>query len=83
MLYLVTLPEHMLYIYLLKMGDLMDKNSENWEHGIRDDIGITQINESPVIIGEKSFKYIVSGLNWGNQFHTDYIEKRFKEERIR
>ena len=44
----------------------MDKNSENWEHGIRDDIGVTQINESPVIIGEKSFKYSVSGLNWGN-----------------
>jgi len=22
----------------------------------------------------------ISGLNWGNQFHTDYIEQRFKDE---
>jgi hypothetical protein len=22
----------------------------------------------------------ISGLNWGNQFHTDYIEERFKKE---
>ena len=24
----------------------------------------------------------ISGLNWGNQFHTDYIEERFKKEVI-
>ncbi len=24
----------------------------------------------------------LSGLNWGNQFHTDYIEERFKDEVI-
>jgi len=24
----------------------------------------------------------LSGLNWGNQFHTDYIEQRFKDETV-
>jgi hypothetical protein len=48
------------------MEDLMDKKHANWEYGIRDNIDITQFNESPVIIGENSFKYSVSGSNWGN-----------------
>ena len=39
---------------------------ENWEHGIREDIDVNQINESPVIIGKNPFRYSVSGSNWGN-----------------
>ena len=44
-------------------------------------IPITSRNTRVLDMAELSIKIQgISGLNWGNQFHTDYIEQRFKDE---
>lgn len=44
----------------------MDKNSENWEYGISEELALVSSQKSPVLIGENEFIYRITGLNWGN-----------------